>query len=338
MDKGIEVAVLLIFFARPKMFQQVFEQVAKAKPSILFLYQDGPREGREDDVINIKKCREIAENITWECEVHKLYQEENIGCDPSEYIAQKWAFSHVNKCIILEDDDVPAISFFPFCKVLLDKYENDERISMISGFNLEEVTKDVPYDYFFTSHSSVSGWASWRRVIQSWDPEYGVLEDDFNRRQIEGVIKQKKLSKSCIPLAYRHADSGKAYYETLLKLNQYLNSGLTIVPTKNMINNIGVDSDSTHFSGSVAMLPRGYRRVFTMPRYEIEGELRHPKYVIEYVEYKIRVYRILAWGHPVIKLYRFIESLFYKLIRGQYKEMLCEIQDRFHKLVKGEAL
>ena len=37
----------------------------------------------------------------------RSYQTKNQGCDPSEYLSQKWAFSIVDKCIVLEDDDVP---------------------------------------------------------------------------------------------------------------------------------------------------------------------------------------------------------------------------------------
>lgn len=69
----------------------------------------------------------------------------------------------VGQCIVLEDDDVPAVSFFGFCKELLDKYEHDTRISMIAGFNNEEITPDITSDYFFATTFSIWGWASWRR-------------------------------------------------------------------------------------------------------------------------------------------------------------------------------
>lgn len=110
----VDVPVLILFFNRPQQLSQVFEQVKKARPSRLFLYQDGAR--NERDLPGIKACREIVSQIDWECEVERLYQEKNFGCDPSEYISQKWAFSKVDKCIVLEDDDVPAVSFFQFCK------------------------------------------------------------------------------------------------------------------------------------------------------------------------------------------------------------------------------
>ena len=93
----VDVPVLILFFNRPQQLSQVFEQVRKARPSKLFLYQDGPR--GERDLPGIKACREVVDQIDWECEVHRKYQEKNYGCDPSEYISQKWAFSMVDKCI-----------------------------------------------------------------------------------------------------------------------------------------------------------------------------------------------------------------------------------------------
>ena len=95
----VDVAVLILFFNRPEPLEKVFEQVRKARPAKLFLYQDGPR--GERDLPGIEACREVVGRIDWECEVHRLFQEKNYGCDPSEYLSQKWAFSMVDKCIFL---------------------------------------------------------------------------------------------------------------------------------------------------------------------------------------------------------------------------------------------
>ena len=140
----IDVSILILFFNRADVLEKVFEQVRLARPSRLFFYQDGPR--GEHDMPGILACRKVVENIDWECEVHTNYQEKNAGCDPSEYLSMKWAFSMTEKLIMLEDDDVPSQSFFPFCKELLDRYENDERIGMIQGCNSEEITPGVEAD------------------------------------------------------------------------------------------------------------------------------------------------------------------------------------------------
>lgn len=86
----VDVAVLILFFNRPEPLSAVFEQVRKARPSKLFLYQDGAR--GEKDMPGILACRKVVDEIDWECEVYQWYQEKNFGCDPSEYLSQKWAF------------------------------------------------------------------------------------------------------------------------------------------------------------------------------------------------------------------------------------------------------
>lgn len=325
----VDVPVLILFFNRPKQLSAVFEQVKAARPSKLLLYQDGPR--GERDMPGIEACRQVVEQIDWECEVHKNYQEKNVGCDPAEYYSQRWAFSLFDKCIVLEDDDVPSVSFFSFCKELLDKYEYDERISMIAGFNMEEISSDVPYDYFFTSAFSIWGWASWRRVVEQWDGKYSFLDDEFNMGQLRNLIKERHLRKSTIPICQSHRESQKEYYESIFHFAMLFNSGLAIMPTKNMINNLGATTDSVHYTGALQTMPKGLRRIFTMKRYEIETPLRHPRYVIENVSYQKSVYRIFAWNHPWIKMGRAFEELLLNLRYGNFTYITKSIKNRLNK-------
>lgn len=330
-----DVAVLMLFFTRTDSFQKVFDAVRQARPSKLFLFQDGPR--GERDMAGIEACRAIVsdEQIDWECEVHRNYQEKNLGCDPSEYLSQKWAFSIVDKCIVLEDDDVPSQSFFPFCKELLDRYEHDERISMIAGFNTDEVTADMPYDYFFTSFLSIWGWASWRRVIDRWEGDYAFLDDQFNMEQMEALGKQRGYRDEMIKMFRDHRSTGKEYYESIMWADMVLNSGLAIMPTKNLINNLGATNDSTHYS-ALPTMPRRLRRIFTMPRYELQFPLRHPKYVIENVDYKDRRYKVLGWNHPWTKTTYALEELWLNLKAGNFAFITKSVSRRFRKWVGAE--
>lgn len=326
---AVDVAVLILFFNRPKQLSLVFEEVRKARPSKLFLYQDGPR--GERDMPGIEACRQIVGNIDWECEVYQNYQTVNAGCDPSEFNAQKWAFAHVDKCVVLEDDDVPSVSFIRFCKEMLDKYEHDTRICMISGFNNEEITPHIPYDYFFATTFSIWGWASWKRVVDQWDEHYTFLQDTANMKQLEDLIEARKYRKDFIYMCRRHKEHNKAFYETIFHAAILFNSGLSIVPTRNMINNLGATDDSTHFAGSLSTMPRGYRRIFTMKRYELDFPLKHPRYVIENAPYKDRIYKIMGWRHPWVKIGRSFEELFLNLRYGNFRFIGKSIVNRINK-------
>ena len=328
-----DIAVLLIFFCRENHFRKVFDEVKKARPSRLLLYQDGPR--NEGDKAGIAACRAIAEDIDWQCEVHRFYQEKNMGCDPSGFIAHRWAFSIVDKCIVLEDDVVPSQAFFPFCKEMLDRYEHDERIGMVSGFNIDETTENCPYSYFFTTSFSIWGWASWRRVVEKWDEHYTFLNDATTCRQLQGVMKKGHYRKQLFNIFKGHAATGKAYFETIFNAAIMLNSQMAIMPSVNMINNVGFSGESTHYQGSTLdTMPSSLRRIFTMKRQEIAFPLVHPPYVIEEVDYRERMYKVNAWDHPFVKIRYSLEELGKNLVRGNFSIIYKALVNRLRKFYR----
>ena len=270
----------------------------------------------------IEACREIVaeEEIDWECEVHRNYQEKNLGCMTAGFTAHRWAFSLADKCIVLEDDVVPTVSFFPFCKEMLDRYEHDERITMITGYNMDEITKEMPYDYFFTSAFSIWGWASWSRVVNQWDEQYSFLDDAYNLRQLENLVKARGIKSDFIRTCQLHRESGVPQFETTFWAAMLFNSGLAVMPAKNLISNVAATNESAHYS-EFKTLPSGVRRMFTMKSYELDFPLRHPRYVIEDVTYKERMYRYNAWGHPWVKIGRSLEELWLNLRYGNFSHI-----------------
>jgi hypothetical protein len=324
-----DIAVLVLFFNRPEMLSRLFDRIRAARPSHLLLFQDGPR--NDLDLPKMEACRAVVtdEQIDWECTVHRSYQTVNRGCDPSSFLSLKWAFSLYDKCVKLEDDDCPSLSFFPFCKEMLDRYEHDQRISLISGLNADEVTPDIPYDYFFTTTFSINGWATWRRVVDQWDEHYTFLDDAYNIHQLETLIKERRHPKDFLPSCRRHRASGKAYYETIFRTSMLLNNGLSIIPRVNMIANAGASDEGVHYSGSNELIPHALRRIFEMDCHELDFPLRHPRYVVENVEYKDRLYRTMGWGHPWIKAGRSLEELWLSLRHGQFCHIADALRRRF---------
>lgn len=274
-----DVAVLLIFFARPDQLKKCFESVRKAKPRILLLWQDGPREDHPDDNANIQKCREIAERIDWDCTVYKNYQEKNLGCDPSTFFSHKWAFSIVDKCIILEDDLIASESFFVFCKEMLDKYENDQRIDRICGTNLLG-QYDIQSDYFFSDIGNSWGWASWRRVAENWQQDYAFIDDDYAvncmRAQQSNLATHMQWEKEC----RLHKSEGIPYWEHIIGAETLLNHRLVIYPKVNMICNIGISANSTHAPSDISSLPKQVQQYFGSPIYDLSWPLTPPAYCI----------------------------------------------------------
>jgi hypothetical protein len=109
-----------------------------------------------------------------------------------------------------------------------------------------------------------------------------------------------------------------------------LNSGLAIMPTRNLIINLGAVNDSTHFS-SLSTMNHRMRRIFTMKRYELDFPLKHPRYVIENVEFKDRYFKVHAWNHPWIKVMNSFEELFLNLKQGNFSYIAKSINRRVSK-------
>ncbi|MBQ5994436.1 MAG: hemolysin activation protein [Clostridia bacterium] len=307
-----DVNVLLIFFGRADTFEKCFEAVRAVRPRRLLLWQDGPRENRPDDLENIKKCRRIAENIDWDCEVYRKYNEKNYGCDPSTFYSHKWAFSIVDKLIVLEDDIVATPDFFNFCREMLDRYEFDNRISRICGMN-QVRGFECPDSYFFTSVGSVWGWASWKRVADTWDEDYSFLDDENAMRLMRNYRKGDKSYPHYEEVCRGHKAEGVPHWETVQTYARYFNSQLMITPSKNLIKNIGLGADSTHSNTQLECIPKRIRDSFYGDAESLEFPLKHPRQVIDNVEYKERLYLITGKGHPLIGKKLKLESVMLRI-------------------------
>ena len=323
------VPVALVFFARPDVLKITFEAIRKARPNKLFLIQDGCREGR-DDKINIELCRDIVSNVDWECEVFKNYSDINLGCGMRVFSGISWAFQYVDRLAIIEDDCVPSLSFFKFCEEILEKYATDDRMDMISGMNHLRVY-DIPYDYFFTTSGSIWGWATWKRVWDTVDFDFTYINDEYVKRLITNLHGTEYFNLAEKLHTMLSCNQKLTSWSHQRGMNMLLNSRLTIVPKYNLISNIGLTENGANSVNSLKLIPKGLRRVFFMETYDMEYPLKHPKYVINDIEFKMKVDRIMAVGHPFVKGYRLFESVIYRIFYGDFKSLLKGARRRMLK-------
>lgn len=274
-------AVTLIFFNRPETLELVFEKVRCARPPKLFLVQDGAREGNANDLLNIRKCRDIVKNVDWECEVYENYSDVNLGCGMRPQTGITWTLSHVESTIILEDDCVPDLTFFDYCDELLERYKNDERISYISGLNHFEEWDFGGTSYGFTKGGAIWGWATWRRAWNKYDYAVDTINNSYiqellyknlgsEKGKIDHWKKTNKLVEDNVRLSYWDVQWGFV---------KHTQNQLVIVPQYNLISNIGVGIDSTH-ARFVSNKHRKYKDYNNMPTKSLEFPLVHPNHML----------------------------------------------------------
>ena len=162
--QSLNTPILFLIFNRPQSTKMVFEQIRAARPKQLFVAADGPRPFKNGEYEICKEVRRIATEVNWECELKTFFRDVNIGCGKAPFDAITWFFENVDEGIILEDDCLPGKNFFIFCQVMLEKYKNDEKIQSISGTNLLQDYDTGDSSYFFSFHSGIWGWATWKRA------------------------------------------------------------------------------------------------------------------------------------------------------------------------------
>jgi hypothetical protein len=242
--------ILLITFNRPIQTKIVFEHIRSIKPTKLFISCDGPRNGNSNDKNDIDLIKKIVENIDWECDIKYLFNPINLGCGRGPANAISWFFEHVDFGIILEDDCVPTISFFKFCQEMLYKYQNNSTIMAISGTN---VSKKIKYssDYIYSSFPIMWGWATWKRAWEKYDFE---MKEWTNVRKNNNLIshgiynwRTHPVFKELFESTFRNISLNKVdVWDHQWIFCNWLNNGLTVTSTKNLIHNIGFGEKATH--------------------------------------------------------------------------------------------
>lgn len=292
----MDVPVVLIIFNRPKTTKLVFDQIKKAEPTELFVIADGPRKEIESDRRLCEATRDIIQ-VDWECDVHKNYADENLGLRTRIPSGLNWVFDQVEKAIILEDDCLPNQDFFRFCEKMLYKYDGDKRVMNITGTNFLGKWKESEQDYHFSIHGGIWGWATWRESWELYDPEMELWSQPGIKERVRDVIAddeefyyRKKV--------YNKTASGKIdswdYQWSFIRL---INSGLSVVPSKNTVSNIGFGENATNTN--VADAERA-----NLPRYHLSFPLQDNSYVAPDRKYDKEWYKIDK---------NIVERAFYKL-------------------------
>ncbi len=246
MIQNFNIPVLLLIFNRPDVTQRTFNSIKAVNPKFLFVAADGPRPGRADDTINCKLTKAIIDQVDWDCEVKTLYREENLGCGFAVCSAISWFFEQVEEGIVLEDDCLPEISFFPFCSELLSRYKEDESVYIISGTNMQNGIIRGDASYFFSNYPITWGWASWRRAWNKFSYNIPDFEKSFNSGDLDHAF-QSKREKSYWKTKVKQSETEKKNiwdYQWWFAI--WKNGGIAITPNVNLVLNLGFRNTGAH--------------------------------------------------------------------------------------------
>lgn len=260
----MKTPVLLLIFNRPDLTQQVFNRIRETRPKHLYIAADGPRRSREGEADLCRETRRMVATVDWDCEVHHLFREENLGCKLAVSQAINWFFEHVESGIILEDDCLPDLSFFPFCHEMLNRYRDDPRIGIVSGNNFQPEAQrhQADHSYYFSNYSHIWGWASWRRVWTEYDVELSHWSGNLEAYADHIPNRYARATFSSWMQKIRTGSVDTWDYQLLYLMIS--GRRFVITPWKNLVANIGFDERATHTSELNPNLPAAVAMPFPL--------------------------------------------------------------------------
>jgi len=276
-----DVPIAVIMFKRADKTAQIIDQIGKVRPRKLYLIGDGPR--YDGEKAQVEECRRIVEShVTWNCDLVKYYASQNRGVYENIAGGAKWVLEREPYAIFLEDDNFPALSFFPYCEELLKKYQDDTRILWICGTNyLKEYKPADGGDYVFTQLMLPCGWASWsHKFAKFYDGNLDLYDDEYLRKRVAASYENRKLLRQNIAswdMEYKRIKKGMkpVSWDFQMAYTLRVHNLLGIAPKYNQITNIGADEFSMH--GHSSMKNEMTRRFCELPVREMPSPLIHPK-------------------------------------------------------------
>ncbi len=254
----LKTPILFLIFNRPDTTQRIFDEIKKQKPRYLYVAADGPRATRVDDAQKCSETRAILNQIDWDCELKTLFRTENLGCGKAVSGAITWFFENVEQGIILEDDCLPHPDFFGYCEELLNKYRNDAVVKVIGGMNPNfDGCNKIPSSYLFSNYTVLWGWATWKRTWEEYDFRLKTLSlckfNDILNTRFDFSINLKlywldrflMVKTMCLQIEKNYPKRMNTWdYQVLFSI--WENRGLSVIPIKNLVRNIGFGENALH--------------------------------------------------------------------------------------------
>ena len=170
MDKKLLAPIVVIAFNRPEVLKSTLDSLAKnnmAKESELYVFVDGPREGKQGEREKVAKVVDVAKAATGFKGLEVRESPANKGLAKSIIGAATEILNQYGKIILVEDDLYVSPSFLSFMNTMLTVYENDERIMQVTGYS-SKIKHSERYgcDFYLSGRAHSWSWGTWK---DRWD-------------------------------------------------------------------------------------------------------------------------------------------------------------------------
>ena len=127
----IYAPIVVFGFNRPDALKNTIASLLnneEAKFSDLFVFVDGPREGKAGEKEKVEEVREYVKSIKGFKSIHYTFSENNKGLADSIIGGVSQVINQYGRVIVLEDDLVLMPNFLNFMNQGLERYQNEQKV------------------------------------------------------------------------------------------------------------------------------------------------------------------------------------------------------------------
>jgi hypothetical protein len=152
-------------------------------------------------------------------------------------------------------------------------------VASISAQNIQPKQRPTKYSYYFSRYSHCWGWATWRRAWQHYDLYIKLWQQVKAENLLRDIlVDPKAVSYWQRKLQTIYENPTGITWDYQWTFACWMQGSLSITPNVNLVSNIGVGADSTHFDSGQEF------SFINVPTQAMEFPLKHPPYLVRNVE------------------------------------------------------
>lgn len=242
----MKTPILLLVYIKPNTTKKIINVLKKIKAEKIYISINRPPKINNKKLISDNnKVKKIVNSINWKCKVIKKERKHHLDSYNSYKKSVRWFFQKESEGIVLEDDTLPSKDFFEFCTKLLIKYRNNKKISQICGSSfLNEKINGA--NYKFSNYCFCWGYATWRRSIIDFDDDFKKLKTKTNEEFLRKILNNRSFVLYWKTIFNDLFKKKIQAWDYTWMLSNWHKEKLSIIPKKNLIQNIGFVKEATH--------------------------------------------------------------------------------------------
>ena len=213
-----------------------------AEESRLFIYADSAKTNVDEE--NVKAVSDLISVVEGFKSVKIIRQKQNLGLAQSIISGVTELVNEYGKVIIFEDDLLSSPYTLEYFNEALNRYQNEDKVMHISAYMYPlAFSDDLPETFLYRAVHSW-GWATWKNSWSHFNPDIDDLIKQFDAQKINQFSIEGKMNFWIQMKGFKAGKNNSwaiRWYASV-----FLNQGLSLNPSKSLINNIGHDGTGIH--------------------------------------------------------------------------------------------